>query len=240
VSARSVRGEPPVPARTPRREALRTLTALARTYPEARCELDFDGPFQLLVAVILSAQCTDVRVNAVTPGLFARYPTPAALAGAQPADVAALILPTGCHRMKAAHLIGTAQRLCDEHAGQVPADLQALIRLPGVGRKTANVVLGIAFGIPGIAVDTHVGRLARRLGWTSAADPVVVERELAALLPESSWIRASELLIWHGRRCCHAHRPACAACPVAAGCPRIGVTATRPGTGAVAGEVGLR
>lgn len=217
----------PTPAPTSRRVLPEVIVAvddrLALAHPDARCELDHATPFELLVATVLSAQTTDVRVNQVTPGLFARYPDPAALAAADPGDLEAILRPLGFFRAKARSLLGLAARLVAEHDGVVPADLAALVALPGVGRKTANVVLGNAFGIPGITVDTHVGRLSRRLGWTTATDPVVVERELAALIAPERWVMLCHRLIFHGRRVCHARRPLCGECVLADLCPRVGV-----------------
>ncbi|TLM66588.1 MAG: endonuclease III [Deltaproteobacteria bacterium] len=211
-----------------RRElALSTLARLERAYPEATCALCHDSPWQLLVATILSAQCTDVRVNLVTPALFARFPDPRGLAAASPAELEALIRSTGFFRNKAAHLIGCAQALVARHGGAVPASLAELVALPGVGRKTANVVLGNAFGVPGMVVDTHVGRVARRLGWARAAQPEAVERELCALLPEEKWTQTSHVLIWHGRACCRAQTAHCSHCPVREVCPRLGVGRAR-------------
>ncbi len=201
---------------------------LAETYPDAHCELDFADPLQLLVATVLSAQCTDVRVNAVTPALFARYPTAAAYAAADRAELEALIRPTGFYRNKATSILGLGQALCERFDGEVPRRLRDLVTLPGVGRKTANVVLGNAFGVPGITVDTHVGRLARRLGWTQEVDPVRAEAEIGALIPRRDWTQLSHTLIWHGRRRCFARRPACGACPVAAWCPAYGEGETDP------------
>ena len=201
------------------RRARRINRVLAETYPDARCELDFDDPLQLLVATILSAQCTDVRVNQVTPALFRRYPEAADYAAADPAELESLIMPTGFYRNKAASIIGAADRICTRHDGQVPRRMRELVELPGVGRKTANVVLGNAFGVPGITVDTHVGRLSLRFGWTASKDPVVVERDLSGLFPRSEWTMLSHRLIFHGRRCCTARKPACSRCPVARWCP---------------------
>lgn len=200
---------------------------LADSYPDARCELDFDGSWQLLVATILSAQCTDVKVNAVTPGLFARYPTAVALAGADPADVEQLIMPIGLNRAKTRSIIGAARSVWLDHDREVPRRMEDLVRLPGVGRKTANVVLGNAFGIPGIAVDTHVNRVARRLGWTRTADPDRIERDLMALFPKAEWVPLTHRLVAHGRRCCHARRPACETCPVSRSCPTAELGSTR-------------
>ena len=206
-----------------RRHALQTLVLLEQTYPEATCALHHETPWQLLVATILSAQCTDVRVNLVTPALFQRFPDPAALAGAQPAEVEGLIRSTGFFRNKAANLVGCARAVLARHQGEVPRTLRELVVLPGVGRKTANVILGNAFAVPGMVVDTHVGRIARRLGWTRQANPEGVERDLCALLPAERWTQTSHVLIWHGRGCCRAQTAHCSACPVAARCPRLGV-----------------
>ncbi len=195
---------------------------LARAYPEARCELDFGSPFELLVATVLSAQSTDRRVNAVTPRLFARYPTPVALAGADPAEVEEIIRPTGFFRAKTEAIMALSRDITDRFGGVVPATLDELVTLRGVGRKTANVVLGDAFGVPGITPDTHFMRVSRRLGWTAAAKPDDIEGEVGLLFPDSEWVAVSHLLIWHGRRCCHARRPACGACPVGSSCPAYG------------------
>jgi endonuclease-3 len=210
------------------RRARRIVRELAGLYPDVRCELDFTTPFELLVATVLSAQTTDRRVNAVTPALFAAFPDPVALAEASPRQVEQMIAPTGFFRVKAQTLVGLAQGLVERFDGQVPRRLADLVTLPGVGRKTANVVLGEGFGIPGIAVDTHVLRLARRLGLSESADPVRVEHDLAALLPRRDWVAASQLLIWHGRRRCHARRPACGACPLDRLCPAYGEGPTDP------------
>ncbi len=210
------------------RRARRIVRELGATYPDARCELDFVDPFQLLVATVLSAQTTDKRVNAVTPELFATYPTPVALAGADPADVERIIAPTGFFRVKARTVVGLSADLVDRFGAQVPARLADLVTLPGVGRKTANVVLGEAFGVPGITVDTHVARLAGRLGLSASSDPVAIERDLGELLARRDWTRASQLLIWHGRRRCHARRPACGACPLDRLCPAYGEGPTDP------------
>ena len=201
---------------------------LAVTYPDARCELDFDNPFQLLVATVLSAQTTDKRVNLVRPRLFAAYPDPAAMAAADRAELESIIQPTGFFRAKTQALIALSAALLERFDGQVPSRLDDLVTLPGVGRKTANVVLGDAFGIPGITVDTHFGRLARRFGWTDLEDPVKVEHAVGALFPRRDWTMLSHHLIWHGRRVCHARRPACGACPVARWCPSFGLGPTDP------------
>ena len=204
------------------RRARKMNRVLADTYPDARCELDFRSPYQLLVATVLSAQTTDKRVNAVTPALFAAYPDARALAGADRAHLETLIQATGFFRAKADTLLKLAAELCERFDGQVPNRLVDLVTLPGVGRKTANVVLGDAFGIPGITVDTHFGRLVRRFGWTDETDPVKVEHAVGALFPRRDWTMLNHRLIWHGRRCCHARRPACGACPLARWCPAFG------------------
>lgn len=210
------------------RRARRINRELARCYPAARCELVFADPFQLLVATILSAQCTDVRVNEVTPRLFARFSGPAALAAADRTQLEEIIKPTGFFRAKAASLTGMAQQVCLRFGGEVPNRLADLVTLPGVGRKTANVVLGNAFDVPGITVDTHFGRLSRRFGWTTAEDPVVVESEVGELFPRATWVVLSHRLIWHGRRICHARRPACGVCTIAQLCPSFGLGPTDP------------
>ena len=201
---------------------------LALRYPDARCELDFATPLQLLVATILSAQTTDVRVNMVTPALFSRYESAADYAGAVRADLEELIHSTGFYRAKAQSLIRLGAALVDRFDGEVPARLEDLVTLPGVGRKTANVVLGDAFGLPGITVDTHVGRLARRFAWTAETDPVRVEHAIGALFPRRDWTHLSHVVIFHGRRTCRARRPACGTCPVAAWCPAFGIGETDP------------
>lgn len=198
-------------------EIYRELLAL---YPDAHCELDFQSPYQLLAATILSAQCTDKRVNMTTPDLFRRFPTPASLAAAPQGEVEEIIKSTGFFRAKAKSLIGMASALTDRHNGAVPARMEELVVLPGVGRKTANVVLGNAFGINvGVVVDTHVGRLANRLGLTSESDPLKVEQALMQLFPSEQWTMLSHLLIWHGRRICDARKPRCGDCPLASRCP---------------------
>ena len=210
------------------RRARKVDRLLAAAYPDARCELDFGTPFQLLVATVLSAQTTDKRVNLVTPALFAAYPDPAALAAADRAEVERIVQPTGFFRAKTESLMRLAQALVERYDGEVPARLEELVTLPGVGRKTANVVLGDAFGLPGITVDTHVGRLSRRFGWTAETDPVKVEHEVGALFPKRDWTPLSHHLIFHGRRVCHARNPACGACPVARLCPSYGEGPTDP------------
>jgi endonuclease-3 len=210
------------------RRARRIDRVLAQTYPDARAELDFTTPLELLVATVLSAQTTDVRVNATTPTLFARYPDAPALAGADPAEMEEILRPLGFFRAKTRATIGLAQALVERYDGEVPASLDALVTLPGVGRKTANVVLGNAFGIPGITVDTHFGRLSRRLGLTDEEDPVKVEHAVGALYDKKDWTMLSHHLVWHGRRVCHARRPACGACPVARWCPSNGIGEADP------------
>lgn len=200
--------------------AREVIRRLRKAYPSARCALEHQTPFELLVATILSAQCTDVRVNLVTPALFAKYPTAGALADADQADVEELIRSTGFFRNKARNLIAMAQALVERHGGEVPADMEALRVLPGVGRKTANVVLGNAFGMnEGVTVDTHVTRLSRLLGLTRHTDPVKIERDLMELVPRRDWTILSHLLIWHGRQVCVARRPRCGACLLRDRCP---------------------
>ncbi|WP_431035559.1 endonuclease III [Streptomyces sp. P6-2-1] len=201
---------------------------LAETYPYAHPELDFEDPFQLLVATVLSAQTTDLRVNQTTPALFAKYPNPEDMAAAVPEELEELIRPTGFFRAKARSLLGLSAALRDDFDGEVPATLDALVKLPGVGRKTAFVVLGNAFGVPGITVDTHFGRLARRWKWTTSEDPVKVEADVAAIFEPSEWTMLSHRVIFHGRRICHSRRPACGACPVAPLCPSYGEGETDP------------
>lgn len=202
---------------------------LGALYPEAHCELDFANPLQLLVATVLSAQSTDRRVNAVTPGLFARYPDAAALASADRTELEEIVHPTGFFRAKTEALLGIGAALVERFDGEVPATLDDLVTLPGVGRKTANVVLGDAFGVPGITPDTHLIRLANRFGWVASTKPDVVERAVGDLFESGSWVRLNHRVIWHGRRRCHARRPACGACPLGAGlCPSFGEGPTDP------------
>lgn len=201
---------------------------MALAYPDAHCELDFETPYQLLVATILSAQSTDRRVNGVTPRLFARYPDPAAMAGAAVAEVEDIIRPVGFFHNKALALVKGARAIVDDFDGVVPRTLPELVKLPGVGRKTANVVLGDAFNVPGITPDTHVIRLANRFGWVSSTNPDVVERAVGALFEPSQWVILSHRMIWHGRRCCHARNPACGACVLAEVCPSYGAGETDP------------
>jgi endonuclease III len=195
---------------------------LADMYPDAHCELDFTTPLELLVATILSAQCTDKRVNMVTPTLFARYPTASDYAAADREEVEKIIQSTGFFRAKTNSIIKLGQELCDHHGGEVPRTIEELVKLPGVGRKTANVVLGNAFDVPGITVDTHFSRLVRRFGWTTETDPVKIEYEIGELIPRKDWTILSHRLIWHGRRICHSRRPACGACALARLCPSYG------------------
>lgn len=208
------------------RRARRINRELAGLYPDAHTELDFTDPLELLVATILSAQTTDRRVNMVTPILFARYKTAADYASADRADLEKIIESTGFFRAKTTALIGLGQALCDRFGGEVPGRMKDLVTLPGVGRKTANVVLGNAFGVPGITVDTHFDRLSHRFGWTTQKDPVKIEKEVGELFPKSEWTMLSHRLIWHGRRVCHARRPACGACGVARLCPSFGIGPT--------------
>lgn len=208
------------------RRARRINRELARLYPDARIELNFTSPLELLVAAILSAQTTDRRVNEVTRVLFVRYRTAADYAAADRAELERLIRPTGFFRAKANQLITLGQALCDRFGGKVPDTLDELVTLPGVGRKTANLVLGDAFGKPSLAVDTHFARLARRFGWTTHTDPGKIEQDVGALLPHQEWTAASHRLIWHGRRVCHARAPACGACGIARLCPSFGAGPT--------------
>ena len=210
------------------RRARRIHRLLAERYPDARCELNFATPLELLVATVLSAQSTDKGVNLVTPTVFARYPDAAAYAAADRAELEKLITSTGFYRAKADALIKLGAALVADHGGRVPGRLSDLVKLPGVGRKTANVVLGDAFGVPGITVDTHVGRLARRFGWTAQTDPVKAEHEIGALFDKRDWTMLNHRVIFHGRRTCHARRPACGACPVAPLCPAYGEGETDP------------
>jgi endonuclease III len=210
------------------RRARRIDRELAELYPDAHCELDFDDPLELSVATILSAQSTDKRVNRVTPALFRRYRTAADYAGADRAELEEMIHSTGFFRNKANSLMGLGRALVEQFDGEVPRRLDQLVTLPGFGRKTANVVLGNAFGIPGITVDTHFGRLARRWGWTAETDPVKVEAAVAALIPKKDWTLLSHRVIWHGRRVCHSRTPACGACALARMCPSYGVGPTDP------------
>ncbi len=210
------------------RQARWIYRELAKTYPDAGPELDFTNPLELLVATILSAQCTDRRVNAVTPALFQRYPKAADYAGSTQEELEEMVRPTGFYRNKASAIIKMASALCQDHGGEVPDSLADLVKLPGVGRKTAFVVLGNAFGQPGLTVDTHFGRLARRFHWTTNTDPVKVEHDVEKLFPPKDWTMLSHYLLWHGRRVCHAKKPACGACTLAPKCPSFGEGPTDP------------
>ena len=192
---------------------------LAQEYPDARCALDHDSPLQLLIATVLSAQCTDERVNSVTPELFARYPEAADYAAAQRSDLERILRPLGFQRAKAGHLLGIGEKLVTDFQGEVPRTVKELTSLPGVGRKTALVVLGNAFGIPGLTVDTHFGRLMQRLGLTGEKTPVKIERDIAKLVPEEEWTMFSHRVIFHGRQVCHARTPECDACVLWDMCP---------------------
>ena len=215
------RPAPDAPADRRVRTVLRRLKA---AYPVAECALDHASPFQLLAATILSAQCTDARVNLATPALFARFPDAPSLAAADPAEVERLVKSCGFYRTKAKNLIGMAAALVERHGGEVPRRLADLVELPGVGRKTANVVLGVCFGVAsGVVVDTHVGRISRRLAFTAETDAVKAERDLTALLPKSRWVSYSHRLILHGRAVCRSRRPRCEECVLASVCPRVGV-----------------
>ncbi|WP_081236999.1 endonuclease III [Streptomyces viridosporus] len=210
------------------RRARRINRELAEVYPYAHPELDFENPFQLVVATVLSAQTTDLRVNQTTPALFAKYPTPEDLAAANPEEVEEILRPTGFFRAKTKSVIGLSKVLAEEFGGEVPGRLEDLVKLPGVGRKTAFVVLGNAFGRPGITVDTHFQRLVRRWRWTEETDPDKIEAAVGALFPKSDWTDLSHHVIWHGRRICHARKPACGACPIAPLCPAYGEGETDP------------
>jgi endonuclease III len=201
---------------------------LTSTFPDAHVELNFTTPLELLVATVLAAQSTDKKINEVTPTLFAKYPDAAAYAGADRAELEVMLHPTGFFRAKANALMALGQALVNTYDGEVPATLAALVTLPGVGRKTANVVLGNAFGVPGVVVDTHVNRLSHRFGWTIESDAVKIERDLSALIEKKLWTGMSNRVTWHGRRICHAKKPACGACPVAKLCPSYGLGPTDP------------
>jgi endonuclease-3 len=201
---------------------------LSKSYPNVRCELDYKNAFQLLVATVLSAQCTDKRVNQTTPALFKKYPNPQKMANADLRDIQKLVKSTGFFRAKAKNIKGLSNKIMEEFDGKVPSNLEDLITLPGVGRKTANVVLGHAFGIPGITVDTHFGRLSRRFGWSKQNNPVKVEFEVGELIPEKEWTNLSQRMIWHGRRVCHSRKPACGACALAKLCPSYGIGEVDP------------
>ena len=214
----------PADPRQVQRRAQSIHRNLAKQYPDAACALHYESPLQLLIATILSAQCTDVRVNLVTPSLFARYPDARAFADAKLPELEDAIRSTGFFRNKARNIKACCDAIVREHGGEVPGTLEALVKLPGIGRKTANVILGNAFSVPGITVDTHVGRLSRRLGLSKHHDPVKVEHDLMALLPAKDWTLFSHELILHGRQVCHARKPKCTACVLNRLCPKIGVT----------------
>jgi endonuclease-3 len=196
---------------------------LTKNYPNVRCELVYKNPYQLLVATVLSAQCTDKRVNQTTPALFKKYNSIKKMAAADIKDLQKLVKSTGFYRAKAKNIKNLSQKILTDFNGKVPSNIEDLVTLPGVGRKTANVVLGHGFNIPGITVDTHFGRLSRRFGWSDQKDPVKVEFEVAKLIPQRQWTNLSQRLIWHGRRVCHSRRPACGACAIAKLCPSYGV-----------------
>jgi endonuclease-3 len=196
---------------------------LCKSYPEIYCELNFANPLQLVIATVLSAQCTDKRVNLVTARLFKKYKNVRAYAKAPIEEIEEIIYPTGFYHAKARHIRGLAEKVITDFGGDVPSTLEELITLPGVGRKTANVVLGHAFDTPGITVDTHFGRLSRRFGWTQSLDPVKVEHEVGKLIPQAEWTNLSQRMIWHGRRVCHSRKPACGACTLAKICPSVGI-----------------
>ncbi len=206
-----------------RKQAQSIYRVLSKHYPEVDCELDFRTPFQLLVATVLSAQCTDKRVNQVTRVLFKKYGTAEKMSTAPIKDLEKIVYPTGFFRAKAKNIKELSKILVKNYKGKVPPEQALLVQLPGVGRKTANVVLGHAFGIPGITVDTHFGRLSRRFGWSDSMDPVKVEEEVGKLIPEKEWTNLSQRMIWHGRRICHSRNPACAACPLESKCPSFGI-----------------
>jgi endonuclease-3 len=206
-----------------RARAGRLARLLAETYPDAHCALRHEGPLQLLVATILSAQCTDARVNGITPALFARYPDARAFAEARPRQLQKLIHSTGFFRNKARNIIACCKQLVAKHRGEVPATMAELVPLPGIGRKTANVILGNAFGVPGLPVDTHVARLSRRLGLTESADPVKIESDLMRLIPRTGWTMFAHRMIFHGRQVCHARKPLCEQCTLKKLCPRVGL-----------------
>ena len=230
----------PAPPKTRPAPAVEVLRRLREAYPGADCSLEHADPFQLLVSTILSAQCTDARVNSVTPALFRRFPTPQSMAGAD-GELEELIRPTGFFNAKARAIRGASRVLAETHGGRVPRTMEELLSLPGVGRKTANVVLGSAWGTPGgVVVDTHVGRLARRLGWSRQADPEKVERELNALLPREAWVFTGHALILHGRRVCTSRAPRCPSCLLADLCPKAGVDAGGAGRRARGGRAGKR
>jgi endonuclease-3 len=211
-----------------RQRARQVVRLLAKLYPDAHCALDYNNPLQLLIATILSAQCTDSRVNMVTPALFARYPSAEAFAEASPRELEQAIASTGFFRNKARNIIACCKKLVEKHGSRVPSTMEELVALPGIGRKTANVILGNAFDVPGITVDTHVGRVSRRLGLTRHTDPAKVECDLMDLIPKKEWTMFSHRMIFHGRQICHARKPKCDQCLLSKVCPKIGVTSSLP------------
>ena len=212
--------------RETRNKAKALYRGLCKTYPEIYCELNFQNPLQLVIATVLSAQCTDKRVNQVTAKLFKKYKNVRAYAKAPIEEIEEIIYPTGFYHAKARHIKGLTEKIINDFGGEVPSTLDELITLPGVGRKTANVVLGHAFDTPGITVDTHFGRLSRRFEWTQSLDPVKVEHEVGQLIPQAEWTNLSQRIIWHGRRVCHSRKPACGACTLAKICPSVGIGET--------------
>ncbi len=206
-----------------RHRASQITRKLARLYPDAHCALDYETPLQLLIATILSAQCTDVRVNMVTPVVFRKYRTAKDYATAEQWELETLIASTGFFRNKSRNIIACCRRMVEEHGGEVPNTLDELVKLPGVGRKTANVILGNAFSVPGITVDTHVSRLSQRMGLTKHSDPNKIEQDLMTLVPKKAWTMFSHRMIFHGRQVCHARRPLCESCALSTVCPKVGV-----------------
>ena len=209
--------------RETRKKAKALYRGLCNTYPEIYCELNFQNPLQLVIATVLSAQCTDKRVNTVTAKLFKKYKNVRAYTKAPIEEIEEIIYPTGFYHAKARHIKGLTEKIINDFGGEVPSTIEELITLPGVGRKTANVVLGHAFDTPGITVDTHFGRLSRRFEWTQSMDPVKVEHEVGELIPQAEWTNLSQRIIWHGRRVCHSRKPACGACTLAKICPSVGI-----------------
>lgn len=222
--------------RARREQAALICEKLSQMYPDARCALDFSNAFELLVATVLSAQTTDARVNSVTPQLFSRFPTPEAMAQARLEELEDILHPLGFFRAKARSCRGLATQLCERYGGKVPPVLEELVTLPGVGRKTANVVLGNAFNTPGITVDTHMGRLARRWAWTRHTDPVKAEMDIAKLIPEEEWVMTCHRVIAHGRALCHSRKPECVGCPLAQLCPSYELIVGVPSEGATLGK----
>jgi endonuclease-3 len=209
--------------RETQKKAKALYRGLCKTYPEIYCELNFQNPLQLVIATVLSAQCTDKRVNTVTAKLFKKYKNVRAYTKAPIEEIEEIIYPTGFYHAKARHIKGLTEKIINDFGGEVPSTIEELITLPGVGRKTANVVLGHAFDTPGITVDTHFGRLSRRFEWTQSLDPVKVEHEVGELIPQAEWTNLSQRIIWHGRRVCHSRKPACGACTLAKICPSVGI-----------------